>query len=45
MRECRGQGPLLSDYPVTGEAPEALQTLLAALNRRSEKVAHDFFGY
>jgi hypothetical protein len=45
MRECRGQGPVLSEYPVEGEAPEALQTLLAALNARSEQVALDFFGY
>ncbi len=42
---CDGQGTVMWDYPVEGKPDAALETLLGALNARSEAFAREFFGY
>ena len=42
---CWGQGTVMSEFPANGTPDEELVNLLAALNKRSEKFAMEFFGY
>ena len=42
---CWGQGTLMAEYPVNGEADEKTISLLSALNERSDAFSREFFGY
>ncbi|MBR5221911.1 MAG: hypothetical protein IKV66_13065 [Clostridia bacterium] len=42
---CWGQGTVMSEFPVSETPDDELVNLLAALNKRSEQFAKEFFGY
>lgn len=44
-RLCEGQGILLSEYSADAQVSDETRELLAALSRRSEEFAREFYGY
>lgn len=42
---CWGQGTVMAEYPVNGEADEKLVSILGMLNARSDAFEREFYGY